>query len=149
MRSLAAFTSAVGIILVGSLVLAVEKDDLKLMQGTWVVVRAESNGKDLSEGKLKELGIVISIKDRTLTKTEEGRSEQADIVVRSLSTPKQIDIMPLQGEKKGETIMGVYTVDNDELKLAIRGKKDSRPTGFNTKPKSGDTTYIMKRQSAN
>lgn len=138
---------ACGLIFAGYAVLADDKTDFELLQGSWVLVAMEGNSKNVPEDRVKEMGMVLTIKDKIMTTTQGDKTESVKFVIRSGTKPKEIDTIDMKGTNKDQPNLGVYSVDTDNnLKLCLRSGGKSRPTGFNTRKKSGDVTLILRRQ---
>jgi uncharacterized protein (TIGR03067 family) len=147
MKSSIALLLACGLIFAAFVVHADDKTDLQLMQGSWILVAMESDSRNVPEDTVKQMGMVLTIKDKTMTTTQGDKSETVSFVIRSRTKPKEIDTVDAKGTNKDQPNLGVYSVDTDNnLKLCLRNGGKSRPTGFNTRKKSGDVTLIMRRQ---
>jgi len=148
MRTLAVFTLAGGLLFTNIAAQAADKTDLELIQGSWDVVAMEMNGRNMGDNQVKQLGMVLEIKDRTMTTTRDGKTESVSFVLRTGKIPKEIDTVDLKGEKKDQATLGIYAVDDDDnLKLCMRSGAKGRPAGFRTKASSGDMTLILKRKA--
>jgi uncharacterized protein (TIGR03067 family) len=114
--------------------------DLKLMQGTWLLVTAEEDGKP--SGKDTK-GVKLEVKDKTLTIVEDGeRKESGNFKLDAGKKPKQIDLTPTKEE--ATTIEGIYSVTAEELKICfMKGQKRTRPTELSSK--GGYTLLVFKK----
>ena len=63
--------------------------------------------------------------------------------------PKEIDATMLDGPKKGDTVVGIYQVRDDELRICLRlqGKEFGRPKGYATNSGTTLYTFILTRGS--
>jgi uncharacterized protein (TIGR03067 family) len=148
MKPTIAFVLASGLIFAGSAGHADETEDLQALQGVWVVVAAEQNGIKMTEDQVRQSAMVLTIKDKTMATTRGDKTEAVSFVLRSSTRPKEIDTVDMGGEKKDGSTLGVYSLDADNnLKLCMRSGAKGRPTGFNTKNKSGDMTLVLRRQN--
>jgi len=126
--------------------------DLAKLQGTWSIVSAERSGEKLPEEPAKKMRVVI--KENTLT-VQEGEGpkaggEKAAFKVNPATKPKSLDITPAKrdGSKiEKKTVLGIYELDGDTLKLCWRKEGGERPAKFATEPKSGLVLFVLKRQS--
>ncbi len=119
-----------------------EKD----LQGTWQAVDGEGNGGKLDEGKIKETKIVID--SNTLGIKPDGEGRKTTFTVDSSKTPGTINLIPLDGGRKGTIVPGIYTMQDGQLKICINiwGKDPTlRPTEFKTHPGDGCVFVTLKR----
>jgi uncharacterized protein (TIGR03067 family) len=121
-------------------------DDL---QGAWQAVDGEVNGKKLPADQVDELQVVIKADKLEIKPDGEGR--KTTFKLDSNGTPKTIDLTPLDGNRKGTIVPGIYSLQDGELKLCINiwGKDPAkRPTEF--KAQEGDgfvfATFQRKKQ---
>jgi uncharacterized protein (TIGR03067 family) len=119
-----------------------EKD----LQGTWQAVDAEGNGERLSEDKIKETKIVIE--SNTLGIRPDGEGRKTTFTVDASKTPGTINLVPLDGDRKGSIVPGIYSVQDGQLKICINiwGKDPTlRPTEFKTQQGDGCVYVTLKR----
>jgi uncharacterized protein (TIGR03067 family) len=105
-------------------------DKDRLQQGTWVMTAVEFNGMKMDAPKGEELvltfkGDKVTIKDKNKTidgtfKMDEKKKEL------DITTPKDND------PKVTETVLGLYKLEGDTLKLVFKGA-DMRPKGIDDK----------------
>jgi uncharacterized protein (TIGR03067 family) len=114
-------------------------DETKKLEGTWNVVSVEAEGelrlpKDFGDGLPKKLKILANKIDSLLI----GESQTYSIDPKQ--NPRHLDMRSGDG-KDTEMIKWIYSLDDDELRLAVTfdlklfgGESDkSRPKSFNTK----------------
>ena len=99
-----------------------EKD----LQGTWQAIDAEGNGGKLDEDKIKETLIVIE--SNTLGIKPDGEGRKTTFTVDSSKTPGTINLIPLDGDRKGTIVPGIYSVQDGQLRICINiwGKDPTR-----------------------
>jgi uncharacterized protein (TIGR03067 family) len=106
----------------GSLHAQPGKDDAKKIQGTWIVVAFETDGK--KENPPEQ----FKLKFGPDTIEPVGRDDPAGYklgVEKGLGT---IDITPSKGSEKGKTHKGLYELKGDELKICVsRNPESERP----------------------
>ncbi len=118
----------------------------KHLQGTWQVVDAEGNGGKLDEDKIKETQIVIE--SNTLGIKPDGEGRKTTFTVDSSKTPGTINLIPLDGGRKGTIVPGIYSMQDGQLKICINiwGKDPTRrPTEFKTRQGDGCVFVTLKR----
>jgi uncharacterized protein (TIGR03067 family) len=119
-----------------------EKD----LQGTWQAVDAEGNGGRLDEDKIKETKIVIE--SNTLGIKPDGEGRKTTFTVDASKTPGTINLIPLDGGRKGTIVPGIYSMQDGQLKICINiwGKDPTlRPTEFKTLQGDGCVFVTLKR----
>lgn len=119
-----------------------EKD----LQGSWQAVDAEGNGGKLDEDRIKETQIVID--SNTLGIKPDGEGRKTTFTVDASKTPGTINLIPLDGGRKGTVVPGIYTVQDGQLRLCINiwGKDPTRRPGeFKTQPGDGCVFVTLKR----
>ncbi len=90
-----------------------EKD----LQGTWQAVDGEGNGERLDEDKIKETQIVIE--SNTLGIKPDGEGRKTTFTVDASKTPGTINLIPLDGGRKGTIVPGIYSMQDGQLRLCI------------------------------
>jgi len=120
---------------------AVKKEIAKL-KGGWSLVGFEMlapNGEKIgpTPEALKEFKMVItddkiSIRRRLADGTYERTKEEPDVMfkVNPGKTPKEIDMIPINGEGKGKTIKGIYSLEGDTLRFCRVLPGVERPREF-------------------
>jgi uncharacterized protein (TIGR03067 family) len=119
-----------------------EKD----LQGTWQAIDAEGNGGKLDEDKIKETLIVIE--SNTLGIKPDGEGRKTTFTVDSSKAPGTINLIPLDGDRKGSFVPGIYSVQDGQLRICINiwGKDPTlRPTEFKTQQGDGCVFVTLKR----
>jgi uncharacterized protein (TIGR03067 family) len=118
--------------------------DYGKLEGTWKVVSLEVGGMKIPPEAIKNSRLII--KGKEFTMKEMIATYRGNFVIDSSKKPKTIDIKFTGGPEKGNTSLGIYELNGDELKLCltITGKK--RPTEFAAKPKSGHGFEVLKRE---
>lgn len=108
------------------------------LQGVWQAVYLEANGQKESAERIQEVQLVIHA-DRLDVKPD-GEGTRTTFKVNAHNTPSTIDLTPLDGPRKGERLLGIYSLQGGRLQLCINifGRDPTvRPTGFKTQPGDG------------
>jgi uncharacterized protein (TIGR03067 family) len=105
------------------------EDELKKLEGTWVVDGAYVRGKEI----VRHRGAELVFRGTSCTSNQDGRVESFEIRLDPSKKVKQMD-----STEKGTTVLGVYDLDGDNLKICF-GEK--RPNKVN----SDDLLYVLKR----
>lgn len=125
-----------------------EKSDLQQLQGTWILVRLERDGKALPDNEVPKTKLTVGGNKYT-TKEEKSAVGFGEVIELNQSAkPKTIDF------KFSETIgeKGIYLLDGDTLKICrvpmfgeFAGNKN-RPAEFSTKKDSNHVLEVWKRK---
>jgi hypothetical protein len=99
------------------------KKELAAMDGEWYMVSAEREGRTLPGSY--------------------GRT--AKVSVDPSKTPKTIDYAVAEGQFQGQTQLGIYELDGDDVKYCFADPGNPRPTDFTTRGKIGYTVGVWKR----
>jgi uncharacterized protein (TIGR03067 family) len=119
-----------------------EKD----LQGTWQAVDGEANGEKLGDDKIMETQLFIE--SNTLGIKPDGEGRKTTFTVDSSKTPGTINLIPLDGGRKGTIVPGIYSMQDGRLKICINiwGKDPTlRPTEFKTQQGDGCVFVTLKR----
>src|SRR5436190_16265588 len=121
------------------------KKDLERLQGTWIMVALEVDGKPVPEDKIKDTKLVI--KDNKYITHVKGKSYETSFMLDPGKKPKAIDMVFGEGDKKDQVLRGIYVIDGDTLKIC-RGLRpeQQRPTEFGTWPNTSLFMVTWKRE---
>src|ERR1700720_3417383 len=87
----------------------------KDLDGDWEMVSTVRDGKDVAppgEGKA-----LLTINGDSVTFKMGDMSHKGTIKVDASKTPKTLDLMPADGPQAGKTLVGIYEVKGDELRV--------------------------------
>jgi uncharacterized protein (TIGR03067 family) len=85
------------------------------------------NGNTMSPERIGDVKVTISGQQFTTTKS--GKVvEEATMTTDPSKQPKTIDLTFTQGEAKGQTLLGIYEIDGDSLRIGLSGPGMARPT---------------------
>lgn len=131
-----------GLVLAGTMMASAQEKkgvsrELLPFQGTWKVVRAELDGKELPEKIPPELRFRFSGDKLTVTESRD-EAETGSVKVDSRKQPAEIDLVGPKGEK----VAGIYRFDKDgKMSLCfVKGKAGARPRSFDT---AGTAALLM------
>jgi uncharacterized protein (TIGR03067 family) len=119
---------------------AIKKEMAKL-EGTWQLVSAETDGKQLPEEQAKQIRVVIKGTSHTVYFGDKAVVEGVAFRVDPTTTPKQVE----DTLKDGKKIRGIYELDGDTLRSCVAPPEKGAPTEFTGKAGSGQTLRIFKR----
>jgi uncharacterized protein (TIGR03067 family) len=113
----------------------------KDLDGDWEIASVVRDGK---EQTLDEKP-VVTIKGDSLSFKRGDEAHKGTIKADAGQTPKTIDLTPDDGPDKGKTLMGVYELKGDELRLCHGEPGSDRPKELSSKEGSGLTLVTLKR----
>jgi uncharacterized protein (TIGR03067 family) len=119
-----------------------EKKDEGKIQGTWVVVSVEKNGRVEDDGK----NVKVEFQGETVIVHDPRHEEKAKIKLDSGKKPKAIDFTPQDTGGPAKTALGIYELNGDDLKLCFATGKGERPTEFVSKPGGDVSLIVLKRE---
>jgi uncharacterized protein (TIGR03067 family) len=118
-------------------------DVLKKIQGTWKFVSQEMDGKPRPKEELSKQTITFDGDKWTVRR--DGKVVQAGThKFDPAKKPPQVDAVVTEGEDKGFTMLGVYELTADTLKVCFDPKGKERPADFVSK--AGRMTAVVERE---
>ena len=106
-------------------------DERKLLQGTWLPTAAELGANSFDEATLKTIKLVVEGDKYTVTV---GKAvDKGTTKIDPAAKPKTMDILGSDGPNKGKTILAIYELKDDTLRVCYDLSGKARPTEFKTK----------------
>ena len=113
--------------------------DAAAIEGTWVVMSATQDGKEVSDFK----GGKLNFKDGKLTMDfKDTREKHAIYKLDPSAKPKALDLIH-EGKAKG---LFIYEFDDDKLILCFADEGTRRPKDFTAKKGDGHVLLKLKRE---
>ena len=120
--------------------------DLQAFKGTWRLSSKEEDGKKFSEEEIKDIiGTGDGLGNFSVRRGDKVIGE-ATVKLDPTKKPKRIDVSFTEGKHKGQTLLGIYEIEDDAFRVCIARPGDERPTEFSTKAGSGRTLIVYKRE---
>jgi len=116
---------------------AAEKEDKDFIQGTWRMIEWQRPGQEtLHAGPTVyfEGNHLYFLRKNEFTK-DMDRVNLTEFHLDPGKTPKQIDLVQLDGPNKGKTFKGIYELTGDQLRVCVNDEDhlaSERPTEFKT-----------------
>jgi len=100
------------------------------LEGKWMLVSAEVAGEKLPEAVVKSISLTLKGDEYTVKVGE--AVDKGTVRLDAAAKPKTMDITGTDGPNKGKTLLAIYELDGDTLRVCydLAGKK--RPTAFET-----------------
>ena len=117
------------------------RKELLALQGTWHLESLDEGKKGAKEAPKKRTLFVGG--DVFLVREGEKILQAGTLRVMPAKEPKGVDAVVRAGEHEGNTMLGVYEVKGDRLKVCFDPEGDSRPKGFTLRP--GLVVAVYKR----
>ncbi|MBL8824995.1 MAG: TIGR03067 domain-containing protein [Planctomycetia bacterium] len=122
--------------------------EVQKLNGTWHVVRSETDGKDFSS-RLKGYQYVfdgqfiklLDAKGKAVLRSD-NKPDERPFLINVLTNPKTMD-MTIQIKSKSFMSLGIYRLEGDELQLCFAEPGSQRPNAFQSK--DGTTLIALKR----
>ena len=142
--AVAAFVVGAGVLTAGDEDEAIKKDR-KQMAGTWRVISYEKDGKKAPADQLEKTRSILSDDGKATVQRDGKTIAEGNIKIDPTKKPKQSEATYTEGELKGKTVLGIYEVDGDSMKICFSLPGKDRPTEFSSKPGSGHVLIVYKR----
>jgi uncharacterized protein (TIGR03067 family) len=118
-------------------------NELKKIQGTWQFISQEMDGKPRPAEQVAKLKITFT-GDKWSVR-EDGRVVQAGThKFDPTKKPAQVDAPVTVGEGKGSTMLGIYEMKGDRMKVCFDLQGKERPTSFTAK--TGQMAAAIQRE---
>jgi uncharacterized protein (TIGR03067 family) len=123
-----------------------KKDDdalvLKKIQGKWKFTAHEMNGKPLPPEELAKLTITFS-GDKWSVRMDDKEVQAGTHKFDTAKTPPHVDAVVTVGEDKGNTMLGIFELKGDTLKVCFDPMGKTRPTSLSAK--EGQFAAVVQR----
>jgi uncharacterized protein (TIGR03067 family) len=111
-----------------------DADDLKAMQGSWVPIQGEFNGKPVGEDVLKAIVLKIQDDKYEVVVSGEEQTDRGTFKLDAKAKPKALTLTSLKGPNEGKTIPAIYEVKDGALRVCYDLSGAERPKEFKTMP---------------
>jgi uncharacterized protein (TIGR03067 family) len=116
---------------------------LRQLEGTWEFVDLEVDGTPMPAAALTSSRMLI---DGDRFRMESPEADYEGIFTINLEeVPHQIDIEFVEGPEAGNWSYGIFELAGDHLKICLGLTGASRPSAFNTSPRSGHALENLRR----
>jgi uncharacterized protein (TIGR03067 family) len=115
-------------LLMGNLQAADPPTELEAIAGKWQPTEADLGGNKIDQLVLDSARVTYEGDKYTIEIN--NKSERGTISLDPKKDPKAMDIFPTEGENNGKTLLAVYEVKGDELKICYSLSPTVRPENF-------------------
>ena len=124
-------------------------DDKASLQGVWIAQSVENEGKPSSAENVRLMRMRFAFRDDKLlfAVNLDGVFEDSAAIGSTPRNLQSIWISRQRNRTKERTVLGIYVIEGDELKVCLRNGRShgGRPTEFSTKADSGLILVVFKR----
>lgn len=119
------------------------QDDLKKLEGTWRFVSHEMQGKAATPEQLEKMSITFA--GDKFAVSVDGKVVQAGMnKLDPAKKPAQVDAAVTEGQGKDTTMLGIYELKEDTMKVCFDLQGKERPTSFTAK--ASQMSAVIKRE---
>ncbi len=115
-------------LLLGNLEAADRPSDLEAIAGKWQPTEADLGGNKIEQMLLDSARVTYEGDKYTIEIN--NKTERGTISLDPKKDPKAMDIFPTEGDNNGKTLLAVYEVKGDELKICYSLTPTVRPENF-------------------
>ena len=123
---------------VGTILAQDSAAESKNLNGMWIPASGEVAGTKFPPAELKTISLVIAGDKYTVTVGK--LVDQGIVKIDPAAKPKTMDIVGTEGPNKGKTLLAIYELDKDTLRVCYDLTGKSRPKEFST---SKDRPYFL------
>jgi len=121
-------------------------DDAKLLQGTWILVGFEVNGKSIGDA-VRGVGIKVTFKDREVMFSGKGAGGKDGPLTGTFQLDPSKKPKTIDTTINKEVEPGIYQLEGDTLKLCTARAGGERPKEFKTGEGDGTRLFVFQRES--
>jgi uncharacterized protein (TIGR03067 family) len=138
--------------------------DHKAIQGTWLVIEYDQDGKQPPSEILKKMKVVIQAdkitikprlvveivpftKDKVKFSLDDGKSDESQFKLDPSKKTKVLDLTWPSDRGATKTTKGMYLLDENSLRICFALADQNRPKKFPDEPKSGLVRMVLKREA--
>jgi uncharacterized protein (TIGR03067 family) len=116
------------------------KTDLDKFQGSWLGLEITYNGEKAPKEAAEKVKFMIK-GDKWTVEQPDGNELKGTLKLDQKKKPKELNA----ATDDGRTILGIYEIDGDKLKLCYAEPGSERAKEFSSKAGSGHTLAVYKR----
>ena len=113
--------------------------DSEVVDGTWLGAKAELSGKPFPEELTRTIRITVAKGKYKVAVS--GTYDEGTFQLDPSTKPKSLDLTATAGPNKGKTLLAIYELDGDTLKVCYDLTGKNRPKEFKTT--EGSELYLV------
>ena len=119
--------------------------DQQRLQGTWKVISADVGGR--SAGLKQNVRWIIAGSKIVM---ELGERREGKFSLDASKSPRRIDIVAMasDGKQKADSLLGVYELSGDELRVCLDSGDEPRPASLRSSQDTNQVSLVLQRESA-
>jgi uncharacterized protein (TIGR03067 family) len=121
------------------------EEDGKILEGTWIPVTAELGGQKLADEYIKDTKLILSAGRYTYI-IDQGTYKL--VPSEGPKAQKAMDITGIEGPNKGRTLLAIYELAGDSLRICYDLDGKLRPEAFTTRAGTQQLLVVYKRAKA-
>lgn len=122
------------------------KEDTDKLQGNWVAVAYELHGRPVSDEMVQRLAMRLTIRKNTWTLHRRDRDFPMTFRINPTARPKTVDLTIGYGRYQGKSVLAIYELAGDTLKICQAPVGRERPTAFASKISPPIQVMVFQRQ---
>jgi uncharacterized protein (TIGR03067 family) len=120
--------------------------DLQAFKGTWRLSAKEEDGKKFREEEIKDVIGTIDGSGNVSVRRGGKVINEGTVKLDPTTTPKTIDVTFTAGERKGQSVLGIYEIEGDVFRVCVARPGGGRPAEFSAKAGSGHIVVVYQRE---
>lgn len=124
--------------------------DLEKLRGTWLTISLINDGKTLvDESTPPKDGPATKVAyegNKWFVKVADKTVASGIVRVNATKSPREIDILDESGTVNDKAKLGIYELDRNRYKFCLAPAGKPRPTEFTSKPGTGYSLGVSKRE---
>ena len=121
--------------------------DLQAFKGTWRLSAKQEDGKKFSAEEIKDVIATSDGSGRVSVRRGGKLLNAGNVKLDPTKSPKAIEVIFTAGERKGQTVLGIYEIGSDIFRACCARPGDGRPAEFSAKAGSGRTLVAYQRET--
>lgn len=115
----------------------------KALNGAWQLTSAEIAGVKFPESEAKK--ITLKIDGETYVVQVDKAVDKGTVKADASKKPRTLDIVGTEGPNKGRTMLAIYEIDKDTLRVCYDTKGKNRPSEFASSKENGYFLAVYQR----
>jgi uncharacterized protein (TIGR03067 family) len=120
--------------------------DLQAFKGTWRLISKEVDGKKFSEEEIQDVIATNDGAGKVSVRHGDKVFNEGTVKLDPTKKPRAIDVTFIEGERKGQMVLGIYEIEDDAFRVCVARPGDERPAEFSAKAGSGRTLITYRRE---